>query len=115
MSETRETILDKAKECVLRDRQSTYGDLEDNFGIIAQYWSTHMGYTVSSVDVSIMLALVKVARMKTSEDHADNWIDLAGYAACGGEIATNTPKLEVGEVWRGITTLEAIGEKLREE
>jgi hypothetical protein len=35
-----------------------------------------------------MLALLKVARIRSNPKHADNWIDIAGYAACGGEIAT---------------------------
>jgi len=33
--------------------------------------------------------LLKLARIKTSPEHADHWIDIAGYAACGGEVATN--------------------------
>lgn len=35
----------------------------------------------------MMMALLKVARIKYS-DKADNFVDLAGYAACAGEIAT---------------------------
>jgi hypothetical protein len=33
------------------------------------------------------MALVKIARLANSPDHMDSWIDIAGYAACGGEIA----------------------------
>jgi len=33
-----------------------------------------------------MLCLLKVARIMGSGEKADNWIDLAGYAACGGEL-----------------------------
>ena len=34
----------------------------------------------------MMMALLKVARIKGG-DKADSFVDLAGYAACAGEIA----------------------------
>jgi len=34
-----------------------------------------------------MMILLKLARMKGNPSYADNWVDIAGYAACGGEIA----------------------------
>lgn len=43
-------------------------------------------------DVAMMLALLKVARIKTGVK-GDSFVDLAGYAACAGEIATETPKV----------------------
>ena len=43
-----------------------------------------------------MLALMKIARLKSSEfESEDSWVDLAGYAACGAEIATKTRHLRV--------------------
>jgi hypothetical protein len=33
-----------------------------------------------------MMALVKVSRISTSPSKLDHWVDLAGYAACGGEV-----------------------------
>ena len=33
------------------------------------------------------MALLKVARIKSGRYKADNYIDLAGYAACAAEIA----------------------------
>jgi len=36
----------------------------------------------------LMMALMKIARLRHNHGHADSWIDLAGYAACGGEIGT---------------------------
>ena len=35
----------------------------------------------------MMMALFKIARASTGKYKADNYIDLAGYAACGMEIA----------------------------
>ena len=37
----------------------------------------------------MMMAMVKIARIKSGRYHEDNFIDLAGYAACAGEIASN--------------------------
>ena len=87
MSQTRATILDGAKHIVSADRQNDYGTPESNFGLIAAYWSAHLDHAVTASDVAVMLAQVKMARIKTSPGKSDNWVDLAGYAACGGEIA----------------------------
>lgn len=84
----RSEILDKAKADITQDRQNNYGTPEDNFNRIAAFWSTHKGVQFTAVDVAVMMSLVKVARIHTSPQHADNWSDLAGYAACGGEIGT---------------------------
>ena len=82
----REEILDAAKRCVCGDREQDYGSPEKNFEKIAEFWSTYMGYPVVAHDVAAMLALLKIARIATGHAKEDNWIDLAGYAACGGEI-----------------------------
>lgn len=83
----RKETLDRAAAAVLSDRQTTYGTPEDNFGMIGKYWSIHLGREVTATDVAIMLGLLKMARLKTSPQHADNWVDMAGYAACGAEVA----------------------------
>ena len=36
--------------------------------------------------LAAMLALLKVARIAGNRPKQDNWIDLAGYAACGAEL-----------------------------
>ena len=85
----RADILATASEYVTQDRAATHGDAEDNFRRIADLWNAYLGVnTISAVDVAVMLALLKVARIRSNPTHADNWIDIAGYAACGGEIAT---------------------------
>lgn len=84
----RAEILDTAKTCVCGDREQDYGSPEKNFERIANLWSDYMGYEVAPVDVAAMLALLKIARIASGNAKADNWVDLAGYAACGGEIET---------------------------
>lgn len=34
-----------------------------------------------------MLVDLKVTRAWGNPSHGDNWVDIAGYAACGGELA----------------------------
>lgn len=84
---TRSDILDAARHCVTVDRAATHGDAEDTFTRIAAFWSAYSQHPFAPHDVAAMLALLKVARIKANPAHADNWIDLAGYAACGGELA----------------------------
>lgn len=91
---TRSEILDAAKTCVCTDRNKQYGEPENNFTAIAQMWMAHLlakGFDIelTPVDVALMLAEFKIARALTATNQkADTYIDLAGYAACGGEIAT---------------------------
>ena len=85
----RADILATASEYVTKDRAATHGDAEDNFRRIAELWNAYLSVDdITSIDVAVMLALLKVARIRSNPTHADNWIDIAGYAACGGEIAT---------------------------
>lgn len=86
---TRKTILDAAEKCVCQDRQDTYGKPEDSFGVIADLWTAYLdiGRDITPVDVAQMMILLKVGRAKENQKHQDNWVDIAGYAACGGEIA----------------------------
>lgn len=84
---SRTDILDKAKAIVTGDREQQYGKPEDNFAIIAGLWSAYKGDSFTPVDVAMMMALLKIARIKTGVGTVDSFVDLAGYAACAGEIA----------------------------
>lgn len=83
----RSEILESAMQAVTVDRAATHGEVERNFEMIANLWRVYLGVTISPADVALMLGLLKIARAKGNPQHADNWIDLAGYSACGGEIA----------------------------
>lgn len=83
---TRPEILDRAKACVCGDREQDYGSPENNFSTIAKLWNVYSGAAFTASDVAAMLALLKIARIASGNAKEDNWVDLAGYAACGGEI-----------------------------
>ena len=44
---------------------------------------------ITPQDVPVMMALLKLARTSRGEYHADNYIDIAGYAALAAEVAEN--------------------------
>lgn len=83
----RTEILKKANECVMGDREQDYGSPESNFQLIADLWSTYLDTDISAVDVAMMMAMLKIARIKSGRLHGDNFVDGAGYFACAGEIA----------------------------
>lgn len=91
MKTKRQEVLEGAITCVTRDRNASYGDPEDNFQHIADLWNAQFKlrrgeFEFSALDVAVMFALMKVARLRTSPDKMDNYIDLAGYAACAADI-----------------------------
>ena len=84
---TRKEILETAAKCVVGDREEDYGSPESNFDRIAAFWNIYLGGgDINAKDVAAMLALLKIARIASGHAKSDNWVDLAGYAACGGEI-----------------------------
>lgn len=87
---TREETLEKARQCVCGDREQDYGSPESNFATIAEMWNAYLDANISRKispkDVAAMMALMKIARIASGHAKDDNWIDLAGYAACGAEI-----------------------------
>ena len=90
-NERRSKVLDTVRAAVCRDRQNSYGDAEDNFQNIADYWNLWLkqrGFTavLTSLDVAMMSALLKTARASANLTYSDNWVDLAGYAVCGAGI-----------------------------
>lgn len=102
---TRAEILDEAKKCVCGQRQQDYGTPEDNFTTIGNLWSAYFRAAHPNLDialneftpkdVAVMMSLLKVARIATGSS-PDSFVDLAGYAACAGEITARmiAPKNE---------------------
>lgn len=89
----REEILRIAENMVNGDRAQDYGSVEDNFNKIAGLWGAYTGRVFKAKDVAAMMALVKIARISSGRAKEDNWVDLAGYAACGGEIESDPERI----------------------
>ena len=81
---------------VRAEREEDYGTPEDSFRVIGELWETYIKEKcvgdpaaeacIVPEDVAALLALLKIARIATGHGKSDNWVDLAGYAACGGEL-----------------------------
>lgn len=83
----RDQVLGAARTAVMVDRAATHGDLHQTFGQLAAVWSARIGIALTPAQVAIMLTDLKGCRAWLNPDHADNWVDMAGYAACGAELA----------------------------
>lgn len=93
----RSEVLEAAKKCVCGQREQDYGSPENNFETIGKLWGVYLAAAhtnwsfpingITAKDVAVMMSLLKIARIATGSN-ADSFVDLAGYAACAGEIAT---------------------------
>ena len=88
----RSYVLDTAKQYVNKDRAATHGDMEENLTTIAELWGVYLERHVDPSDVAVMMTLLKLARIKSNREHCDNWIDGAGYLACGAELVAKKAK-----------------------
>lgn len=86
----RERLLQEAIAIVSNDRNTTYGEPEDAFALIADYWSVYLkakyDVTLVTADVPLLMALMKLARLTTNPHHHDSQVDAAGYMACLAEV-----------------------------
>lgn len=100
----RKRILDRTAATVLHDREATHGRPQDFFDSVARQWGvfltnlTGKPINLQPHDVALMMILFKVVRASNNSGHGDNWIDLAGYAAVGGEIACAKDDLRESDI-----------------
>jgi len=87
----RARVLDEAKRITSTDRNTSYGEPEDNFQRIADYWNVWLqdklreDVKLGPGDTAALMILVKMAR-EMNAPNEDNKVDLAGYAACWAEV-----------------------------
>ena len=84
----RKKILQEAEKVINGDRAKDYGDARENHQRIADMWSAILGHPVTVGQVYQCMIAVKLARLSNTPDHQDSWVDIAGYAALGGESVT---------------------------
>lgn len=106
----RQEVLYTADEHVNGDRNAQYGDPTQDFRRTADLWNVYLHgvaqrklneWGVSNIqqeialdliselidtwDVAMMQVLIKASRSTVSPGKLDHWVDVAGYAACGGD------------------------------
>jgi len=85
----RSDVLEQAGAAISGDRHSDYGDARDNFANIAAGWQVIFGVDVTTAQVALAMDWVKTARLLQTPNHADSWVDKAGYTALGAEVAND--------------------------
>lgn len=79
-------ILTNAADTILI-RGTTHGHYELTMLRTSKLWSEYLERSIDPVDVAICMALVKLARIKETRQHNDNWVDICAYLAIAGELA----------------------------
>lgn len=100
----RETILSEIKKIICNDRNEQYGEPENSFEKIADYWTTYLKHNciapdadcdLGARDVAILMALFKLGRMETSYFASyDSFIDAIGYMTCATDCEFPKAKLK---------------------
>jgi type I restriction-modification system DNA methylase subunit len=95
-------MLRHAASLVGGQRAKDYGDKTENHQRIADLWNYWMEASrdcrmvdtnsITAYDVSIMMLLLKVARLMHTPGHSDSHVDIAGYASIAEEISRTQEK-----------------------
>lgn len=87
----RAELLREAEQLITGDRNETYGTPTQNFSNIAAMLNVQFahklkdGVQFTGADVSQIQMITKLCRM-IAQPKRDNYVDIAGYAACGWEV-----------------------------
>nr|DAN44403.1 MAG TPA: hypothetical protein [Caudoviricetes sp.] len=91
---TKSEFLDEVKR-IVAEREGQHGKPGDTFKAIAAAWSAYLTAVVGvpvmlrEEDVAMMMVELKVHRFAGGQGtHMDTLLDIAGYAACAGELAS---------------------------
>lgn len=93
-------VLEAAGKIVRGERNTVYGEPEDNFHRIALFWQAYFentgrsGARVNATDVSALMRLMKEARLCNTPDHLDSFIDLIGYTLTGLRVVETRKAIE---------------------
>lgn len=94
---TRDRILSMARDCICVDRNDQYGEPDNSFELIARLWSDYKGDPFTAQDVALMMALLKIARIRTGITMVDNYVDACGYLALAGELELDEESEQITE------------------
>ncbi len=96
---SKEQLLIEALQIISQDRPQDYGEASVNIECAAQLTTVYLANTlqrtggrITAHDYSMIMILGKISRIACGEYKADNYVDLAGYAAIAGELKNATLK-----------------------
>jgi len=79
----------------LEQRQEMYGSPFDGISMMAQMLSVYLDRMISPHDVCVIEIIQKICRLKKNNGlHDDSWVDIAGYAGIGSEVAHEDQTVE---------------------
>ena len=89
------SVCAEAARLVAGDREKTHGPKMENFRNIAEMMTGYLrarrllkeGVSLTALDASLLMCQMKIARTMAGGYNPDDFVDLAGYAGCAGEIA----------------------------
>lgn len=84
-------VLRRAEALTCGPRNAAYGGPVGNMSDTAALWSAFLGVPVSASQVAVCMALLKIARLRTSPDHMDSHDDAAAYLAMAYECEVHRP------------------------
>lgn len=90
----REGVLDEAAGLITGDRNKTYGSPTQNFQNTADIWTALLrhklkdGEVITPTEIATLMVGLKLART-VAQPKRDNFVDMAGYAACGWETVVD--------------------------
>lgn len=88
----RAEVLKHAASLIDGDRAEQYRDAFDTHRAVGQMWDAILHHDDVDVPldpptVALMLICLKVIRAAKNPTYTDSWVDIAGYAALGAEMA----------------------------
>ena len=91
---------------ILRERQEQYGDMTDVVRRACDIYRLITGKSMSEYEANIFMHSLKLARIRTSPNKPDHYVDGINYLAFAGEFATNeepherTVEESIGDMFR---------------
>lgn len=88
---TADKILETARNIVAQ-REGVHGEKNRNMANIRRFWNVfldtrdNVNAPLTSFEVAMMMALLKIARTQTGQRNADDVLDAIGYLAIGHEV-----------------------------
>lgn len=84
----RASIFSEAEQTINGPRAEDYGDASESFDRIGALWSAYLRTFISPADVAMMMALLKMVRLKHSGfTHHDSFVDLLGYVGLAHKVS----------------------------
>lgn len=74
-------VLQKAINCVSGERCKTHGGFHEQHEFAANLVNNYFGINLNSHDISILMILLKLSRIKCGGLSEDHYVDIAGYSA----------------------------------